>query len=311
MPGYIPDEATATTYARQAVPMMADFDNLLSNINGYAVVAGCAITAGTGLSVSMAAGTALVAERFLAVSAAIDQALAAADATHPRLDAIVLNAAGTFTIRAGTAAAQPSAPSLTDNDILLALVWVPAAASSLTSTNIRDKRLLRAPKGTIYAVAPLTNYTTTQTNTAVATGITIPANLLKVGAHLRLKAIAVSTTVASAGTLTIRALVGGSALATTGAVSLTASQTGRPLAVEIDMVVTAIGASGAAILNGVARVGTSATAAAHWAIGASAGTANTATTTINTTNALTLTLDFSLSVAQTAFRWTHFTIEWL
>jgi hypothetical protein len=303
---YMPNEADVATYPRQAVPMSADLDNFLSHISGYAVVEGLAVTAGTGLSVSMAAGTQLRAGRFAAIAAAANQALSTADATNPRIDAIVITTAGTLTIRAGTAAALPVAPTLTTNDVLLALVTVPAAATTLTSTNIRDKRLIMEPNGIVYLNNPTANTTTTTTNTVVAAGLTIPANYLAAGQHFRVRAQGVYTSPATAGNLTVRCLYGATVLATTGAQALTASQTAKGILVELDISVisaTALEVQGALDIN------TGAATSARWDMGSAIATRNVANIAVTSTAAQALTLDFTLSVAQTAFRWRTMTIE--
>src|SRR5678815_487259 len=100
MPNFIPNEAAAGIYPRLALPYAADFDEIVATFLNNAVIEGLAITAGTGLSVSMAAGTRLAAGRFAVVSAVSNQALSAAHASLDRIDTVVLNSAGTLTIRA-------------------------------------------------------------------------------------------------------------------------------------------------------------------------------------------------------------------
>lgn len=79
--------------------------------------------------------------------------IGAADATNPRLDRIVARisfAAQTLTLAvlAGTAAATPSLPALTQNtttyEISLAYVWVAATATTLADTEIHDERVFAA-----------------------------------------------------------------------------------------------------------------------------------------------------------------------
>lgn len=290
---FILNEADAATYPRQAVPTATDFDELVGTHLNNAVVEGLAITAGTGLSVSLAAGTRLAAGRFGVVAAASNQALTTAHATLDRLDTIVLNGAGTLTIRDGTAAAAPVPAAYTAGDIVLATVYVPAAATTLTATNIVDKRVVRDPRGTIYNAGAQTAVTTAVTNQNAFPGVTIPASYLKAGDHIRVRAWLVETTITSPGNLTLRVKLGTTVLATTGAVARTASLTTKLLLLECDLYVvdtTHIEAQGAVDYN------TSATASARWPLGASAGNANNATIVIGTT-AQVLTVDITTTVA--------------
>lgn len=291
---FIPNEAQAGIYPRLGTPFSSDFDELVATFLNNAIVEGCAITAGTGLSVSMAAGTRLAAGRFAVVAALSNQALTTADATNPRIDTIVLNASGTFTIRAGTPAALPVPVVYTAGDTVLAFVYVPATATTLTTVdNIVDKRVIRDPRGTIYNAGAQTAITTAVTNQNAFPGVTIPANYPKAGDHIRIRAWFVETTVASPGNLTLRVKLGTTVLATTGAVARTASLTTKLILLECDLFVvdtTHIEAQGAVDYN------TSATASARWTLGATAGNANNATIVIGTT-AQVLTIDATTTVA--------------
>lgn len=287
---YVPMEGQASTYPRQAELMGADLDNLVHGIKGYSVVEGLAVTAGTGLSVSVAAGTVALHSLWAVVAAASNQALTTAHATLDRIDAVVITSAGAVAIRTGTAAAAPVAPDLTVNDILLALVYVPANATSLTSTNIRDKRINGAPNGVIYEQGNQTAVTTAVTNQNAWTGVTIPANYLAAGQRFRVRAWFRLTTSATAGNLTLRVKLGTTVLATTGAVAWTVSQTDRPVLLEVDFRVVS---TTALRVIGAADVNTSATAAARWPA------INTANVTITSNTAQVLTVDLTTSAALT------------
>lgn len=292
---FVPNEAQSTAHPRLAVLSAADLDEIVGTFLNNAVIEGCAITAGTGLSVSMAAGTRLAVGRFAVVSALANQALTTAHATLDRIDTIVLSSAGTFTIRAGTAANPPVPADYVAGDIVLAYVYVAATATSLTSAEITDKRIIRDPRGTIYNAGAQTAVTTAVTNQNAFPGVTIPANFLKAGDHLRIRAWFVYTTTTTTGNLTLRVKLGTTVLATTGAVAWTISQTTKLILLECDLYVvdtTHIEAQGAVDVN------TSAIAAARWPLGASAGNANNATIVVGTT-AQVLTIDLTTSAALT------------
>ena len=107
-------------------------------------------TAGTGMNVTVATGQALVRGHYYYNTTSATLNITAANATNPRIDAIVLHLDPTLnstvlTVLTGTAAASPVAPTLTQTDsavyeILLATVLVPAASSVVSSGNITDAR---------------------------------------------------------------------------------------------------------------------------------------------------------------------------
>lgn len=90
------------------------------------------------MTVACSAGTVLSAG-ILRTVAAGNWTVGAADATNPRIDLLVVTAAGALAVRAGTAAAAPKPPARTANDVVCAHVYVPA-----TDTTITDDQLSRA-----------------------------------------------------------------------------------------------------------------------------------------------------------------------
>jgi len=103
--------------------------------------------------------------------------IAAADATNPRKDLIVFSvndntegqAGDTSLLEAitGTPAASPSEPALPDTALKLAVVDVPAAATSITSGNITDSRVAA---GALISGAKTAQVATDQTTTATSFG---------------------------------------------------------------------------------------------------------------------------------------------
>lgn len=87
--------------------------------------------------------------------ATVNLAIAAANATNPRIDIVVLQVldsqySGTsnlaqLAVVTGTAAASPVAPAAPSNSITLAQIAVAANATSITSSNITDTRVYSAP----------------------------------------------------------------------------------------------------------------------------------------------------------------------
>jgi hypothetical protein len=107
---------------------------------------GMAVSAGTGLSVSVAAGRAIIQNRWVQNSAALNLTISDASETYGRKDAVVIrldksSRAISIAVKTGTPAASPVAPEMTRNEttyeMALAYVNVAAGASSVT---VIDKR---------------------------------------------------------------------------------------------------------------------------------------------------------------------------
>lgn len=117
------------------------------------------------MSVNVAAGQAFVAGTESATQggsvvtndATVNLAIAAADATNPRIDIVVARwysetvAVGSrkfaLEVVTGTPAASPAVPSTPANSLVLAQIAVAAAAASITNANITDKRAFTAALG--------------------------------------------------------------------------------------------------------------------------------------------------------------------
>lgn len=109
----------------------------------------------TGMSVRVNTGKAFIQGYFFEVYSAQEVVtIAAADATNPRIDRVVVrrdltNRQGILAVLAGTPAASPMAPALTQNtagtyEIPLAQVYVGAAVVQILNANITDERGARA-----------------------------------------------------------------------------------------------------------------------------------------------------------------------
>ena len=136
--------ANAGTYATQARPDKVDFDIIAAAHSGTAVYSGCAVTphnSGVDLNVAVAAGTVMIAGASVAVAAAANVTVTAANGANPRRDLVVVNNAGTVSVTAGVAAVVPCLPNVPANSVALAAVEVPAAATSITAANLTDKRV--------------------------------------------------------------------------------------------------------------------------------------------------------------------------
>ena len=131
-----------------------DANSFKQGINGYGVYSGLVVSAGTGLQVSIATGSAYFAGTKVTKGVATALNLTAADATDPRRDIIVLAPNGTISAVDGAAAGvspsgytkfqlwTPYAQPVPAGSIILAEVYVAAGATSLAASDILDKRVL-------------------------------------------------------------------------------------------------------------------------------------------------------------------------
>ena len=96
------------------------------------------------MNVIVGSGSAIVNGTLVTKSTSTTVAITAADDTNPRITIITLNDSGNITATDGTPAANPVPPDLPANNILLALIWVPAGATAIYNSNIYDRRLMTA-----------------------------------------------------------------------------------------------------------------------------------------------------------------------
>ncbi len=196
----------------QSIVFAVDFDILTAGISGIdCVLSGCAVTAqgSPDMTVAVAKGAVLSNGTLFAVTAG-NVTISAADGTNPRIDLVVVNSSGTKAARTGTAAANPAPPARTANDVVLAMVYVPASDTTIATNQIVDKRVLRE-------VGPITIYKTTTaetTNTTAAaiqalnkanSGVTIPNGLFLAGKILRVRLG--GNMLLNSGTATVRVVI--------------------------------------------------------------------------------------------------------
>ena len=110
----------------------------------------CGVTAGTGMTVSVAAGRAWIEGYLYLLDAPKTLTISNADASNGRKDIVVLRldlTTRTITVQVieGTPSAAPTAPAITRTadiyDLELAEISIPAGTSAITQALITDKRL--------------------------------------------------------------------------------------------------------------------------------------------------------------------------
>ncbi len=139
--GYtIPDAANAA-YAYQAGMDSVDLTIITAGMSRNGVQSGGTVTWSSGMQLAVAAGVAQIASQHVAFSAATPT-VTAADPSNPRFDLVCVNTSAVVSMATGTAASFPTFPSIPSNSIVLASVYVPAAASALSANALIDKRVM-------------------------------------------------------------------------------------------------------------------------------------------------------------------------
>jgi hypothetical protein len=139
----IPDKGEGSNDI-QSVLCQSDIDAVVGGFNRTGVLLGCGVSqraAGANMSVDVAAGVVMVGGLH-AIVAATNVAVSAADATNPRLDLVVANGSGVISVLTGVAAGAPIEPTLDPTTYaVLAQLYVPATATTVTTARIIDRRI--------------------------------------------------------------------------------------------------------------------------------------------------------------------------
>jgi hypothetical protein len=178
----IPDKGEVAS-DNQSILFQEYLDAVIEGIDGInCVVNGGAVTAqgAPNMTVAVAKAGAISNGTLFAVAASASLAIGAADATNPRFDLVVMTSAGAFAVRAGTAAAAPKPPARTANDVLLAVVYIPANATTIASNQIVDLRITRSNSVTLKRVTTAVTFNTTLAIQTYFT-LTVPNGLLLTG----------------------------------------------------------------------------------------------------------------------------------
>lgn len=177
----------------QSILFQEDLDVLVAGLSGLdCVLSGLAVTGGADMTPAVAKGAVLSNGVMFAVAAA-DVTITTADATNPRIDLIVVNSAGALAVRAGTAAAAPKPPARSANDVVIASVYVPANDTTIATSQIKDRRMLRGGSSPIVIYATTAAETTNNTSAAIdilnktGSGVVIPSGLFLAGRILRVR----------------------------------------------------------------------------------------------------------------------------
>lgn len=137
----LPDKGTAASDLQSI--LFSEYLKVIVAADNDFVQSGCAVTAqgSPDMTVAVASGVVFSNGARFAVTGA-NATIGTADATNPRFDLIVITSAGAIAVRAGTAAAAPKPPAKTANDVVLAVVYVPATDTTISTNQIVDLRII-------------------------------------------------------------------------------------------------------------------------------------------------------------------------
>lgn len=134
----------AATHVAQARPDAGDVDVWVAGWQRTGVLSGCVVTAtGSDMDVDVAAGTVAIGD--IATTVAGDSLTLATGG--PRVDLVVVDSLGAVSVVQGSAASRPAWPTIPPLTAVLAMVYVPTDATTISNAEIVDKRVLLAPKG--------------------------------------------------------------------------------------------------------------------------------------------------------------------
>jgi hypothetical protein len=138
----IPDKGEGLSNI-QSVFFQEYLDVLVAGISGVdCVFSGCAVTAQVtpDMTVAVASGSIRSNSVTRTVTGA-NATISASNASNPRLDLVVITSAGAIAVRAGTAATAPIPAARVANDVVLAVVYVPASDTAIQANQIVDLRV--------------------------------------------------------------------------------------------------------------------------------------------------------------------------
>ena len=186
MPWSIPDDGEALASV-QSVVFQEYLEALVEGIAGTnCILAGGAVTVNALLVLNVAKAS-ILSNGILRPVTAGTVTIAAADVTNPRFDLVVADSTGAKQVRTGTANAAPKPPARTANDVLLAVIYVPAATTEIAANQIVDLRVLRTVGPIV--VNKVTTPIVFSNTSAIQTyySLVLPAGLLVTGRILELK----------------------------------------------------------------------------------------------------------------------------
>lgn len=127
----------------QSIWMQADIDTLVAGVNGNGVSSGLCVTpqVSPNMTVAVSSGVVKIGGINVTVSGA-NVTISTASATYPRVDLITANTSAALTDVVGSPAQNAGAPQVPANSAVLAMVYIPALSTAITSKQIVSKRVI-------------------------------------------------------------------------------------------------------------------------------------------------------------------------
>lgn len=153
---FLPNDTSApvnaANFEAQAEPDSVDFAILVSAMSGTLVrdsggSTDLQLTSTGTLGIQVNKGTYLIGGVIYSLATAWTSTISSGDGSNPRFDLVVIDSTQTPSVVAGSPNANPClpVPSQDSNNVLTQLVvgaiWVPTGASSITSSNVLNKRI--------------------------------------------------------------------------------------------------------------------------------------------------------------------------
>jgi hypothetical protein len=135
------------------------------------------------MTLAVAAGDVCSNNTFRAVTAG-NVTIGAADATHPRIDLVVVNNAGTKAVRAGTPGTPPKPPARTTNDVVLAYVYIAANETAIEEEMVVDQRVITLPGRYLIRADATRTFTSNTSEQAIFTNPTNGRVTLGIGTYV-------------------------------------------------------------------------------------------------------------------------------
>lgn len=147
-----------------------DFDIIVAGVAGNGVVEGCTTVqlGSPAMGVSVATGVVRIDDVDFNVPGG-NETIGAADTTYARKDLIAVNSSGDVVVLTGTPAVDSMYPDIPVGHVVLAEVFVPANATTITTARIVDKRMVlpRVPDAGDIAYDPAPGMTSTLVQDAI------------------------------------------------------------------------------------------------------------------------------------------------
>ena len=141
MPFTIPN-SSGTYVAGQAEPDTVDIAVLAAGFSANGVISGASATATTSsLVVALSSGIIFFGGTKLTIASG-NLTASSGDATNPRYDLLTAATSGAYALVMGTASSAPVFPTPGSTVVVLGALYVPAAATVASSSQIVDKRVL-------------------------------------------------------------------------------------------------------------------------------------------------------------------------